>query len=152
VVTLIPMIARAAMRAALVASIPMIAWVTRIATLVPVPARCRLGALTLNVLRRTAEAAQLLAQRFDLALVGGLLALGQFEQLQHFVELIERLAERRDDFHHFIDGLVNRLGMRRLGGTRGRRWRTVFARARGFRSARFVPCLGGLVGDFDFGR
>src|SRR5678816_3610029 len=121
------MIARAALRPTLVASIPMIARVARVAALVPVPAGDRLRALALNVLRRTMESAQLLAQRFDLPLVGGLLAFGQFEQLQYFVELIQRLAERRNDFHHFIDGLVNRFGMRRLRWARGRRWRTVFA-------------------------
>jgi hypothetical protein len=129
VVALIPMIARTTLRPALVAAIPMIARIARIAALVPVPAGDRLGALALNVLWRTAEAAQLLAQRFNLPLVGGLLALGQFEQFQYFVELIQRLAERGDDFHHFIDRLVNRFGMRRLRWARGRRWRTVFARA-----------------------
>jgi len=149
VVTLIPMIARPALRTALVASIPMI---TRVAARVPVPAGYRLGALTLNVLRRTAETAQLLAQRFNLPLVGGLLTLDQFKQLQHFIELIERFAERRDHFHHFIDGLVNRFRMRRMRWTRGRRRWTVLARAGGFRPARFAPGLCGLIGDFDFGR
>jgi hypothetical protein len=59
VVALIPMIAWATMRPARVASIPLI---TRVAALIPVPAGCRLRALALNVLRRTMEAAQLLAQ------------------------------------------------------------------------------------------
>ena len=106
-VALIPLLARAALRPSLVATIAGIAAVARVTALIPGAAGKRLRALTWQILRRTAEAAQLLAQRFDLALVGGLLALGQFEQLQHFVELIERFTERSDDFHHFIDGLVN---------------------------------------------
>ena len=115
VVALIPVIARTALRTALVATI---AAVARVTALVPVPAGNRLRTLTLNVLWRTAEAAQLLAQCIDLPFVGSLLALGQFEQLQHFIKLIDRFTERRDDLHHFIDGLANRFGMRGLGRTR----------------------------------
>jgi hypothetical protein len=148
---MITMIAGPALGTALVASIPMITRVARVAALVAVPAGYGLRALTLNVLRRTVEAAQLLAQRFNLPLVGGLLAFSQFKQLQHFIELIERFAERRDHFHHLIDGLVNRFGMRRLGWARGRWGRTVFARAGGFRSARFVPGCDRLVGNLNVG-
>ena len=101
---MVALIPRAALRTARVATIAAIA---RVTALLPVSAGNRLRPLTLNVLWRTAEAAQLLAQRFDFPLVGGLLALGQFEQFQHFVELIEGLTERCDHFHHFINGLVN---------------------------------------------
>lgn len=77
-------------RAALV---PVIARASVLSTLIPpmvaMAALRRLVRLALDFLRGTMEAAQLLTQRFDLALVSGLLALSQFEQFQHFVELIQ---------------------------------------------------------------
>jgi len=97
------------------ATVPIIAWTAVLSariSLIPLSAVRRGRALALNFLRRTVEAAQLLAQRFNLLFVGGLLALGQFEQLQHFVELIQRLTKGRDDLHHFIDGLVDGFGFR----------------------------------------
>ena len=133
------------------ATVPIIAWTALSAriSLIPVSTvRRRMGrALALNLLGRTLKAAQLLAQRFDLPFVGGLLALGQFEQLQHFVELIQRLAKGRDDLHHFIDGLVDGFGFR---GMRRARWGcgTLLAR----RLAGLLPGVGWLVGHFDFGR
>jgi hypothetical protein len=138
------MIAVAAMGASRVVPIPRVAVVAVLA----VTAGCGLGTLARNVLRRTVEPAQLLAQRFDLALVGGLLALGQFEQLEDFVELIQRLAERRDHGHHLVDGLANRFRMRRLGGARRR---TLLARADVLRPAWLLPGFGRLVGNFNVG-
>ena len=98
-------------------TVPIIAWTAVLparVSLIPLAAVRRLvrRALALDFLRWTVEAAQLLAQGFDFPFVGGLLALGQFQQLQHFVELIQRLAKGRDDLHHFIDGLVDGFGFR----------------------------------------
>jgi hypothetical protein len=114
-----PMIPGTTLRAALIAAVPVF---PRIAAQIPVSSVRWLRALAGHVLGRTMEPPQLLAQRFDFALVGGLLALGQFQQFEHFIELVERLAERGNDLHHFIDGLADGLGMRRLGRA-GRGWR-----------------------------
>lgn len=107
--------------------------------------------LALDFLWRAVEAAQLLSQGFDFPFVSGLLALGQFKQLQHFVELIQRLAKGRDDLHHFIDGLMDGFGFRGMRRARWRRW-TMLALPDGFRLAGFRLGAGGLVGDFNFGR
>lgn len=79
--------------------------------------------LTLEVFRWTLEPAHLLAQRFDVALVGGLLPLGFLQQLEHFIHLLERLAQSRDHLHDVIDALANGflLGRAEIAGRR--RWR-----------------------------
>jgi hypothetical protein len=136
----IPMIPVAPMRA----SIPMLA-------LVAMTTRARRVTWAWNLLRRTVEAAQLLAQRFDFPFIGGLLALRQFEQLEDFIELIERLAERRNHRHYFVNGLANGFRMRRLGGARRWRRRTVLARAGVLRFAGFPTGFGRLVRNFDVG-
>jgi len=65
-------------------------------------------------------------QRFDLAFVGELLAFGEFDQFQNFFHLLQRLFQRFDDLHHFVDGLAD-------GGTirPGHAWRV--------RHGRFKP-------------
>jgi len=67
----------------------------------------RLRTLTLRFFGRTLETTQLLAQRFNFALISRLLALGLFEKLKHFVHLIERLAKRGDDHHNIVNCFVN---------------------------------------------
>ena len=47
------------------------------------------------------------AQRFDLAFVRELLALGQFHQFQNFFHLIHGALERFRDLHHFINRLMD---------------------------------------------
>jgi hypothetical protein len=79
-------ITRAAVRAAWIAAVAVF---PRIAARVPVSSVRWLRTLAGHVLRRTMKPPQLLAQRFDFALVGGLLALGQFQQFEHFIELVE---------------------------------------------------------------
>jgi hypothetical protein len=51
--------------------------------------------------------AQRTQQRFDFAFVGEFLAFGQLDQLQNFLHLLERLLQRFDDLHHFVDGLAD---------------------------------------------
>lgn len=51
--------------------------------------------------------AQGATQRFDLPFVSKLLALRQFDQLQNFLHLIDRALERLNDFHDFINGLMD---------------------------------------------
>ena len=46
-------------------------------------------------------------QRFDFALVSELLALGEFDQFQNFLHLLQRLPQRFHDLHHLIDGLAD---------------------------------------------
>jgi hypothetical protein len=52
--------------------------------------------------------AQSLAQRFNFPLVGDFLAFGQFDELKHFLHLVERLFEHFDNlrgfFHRPVDG------------------------------------------------
>jgi hypothetical protein len=62
------------------------------------------------------QLAQGAAQRFDLAFVRELLALGHFDEFQNFFHLIHRVLERFDDLHHFINRLMDGRGaMLRLG-------------------------------------
>lgn len=64
------------------------------------------------------QLAQGAAQRFDLAFVRELLALGHFDEFQNFFHLIHRMLERFDDLHHFINRLMDGRGaMLRLGAT-----------------------------------
>lgn len=76
--------------------------------------------LALNVFRRPLEATQLLAQGFDVAFVGGILPLSFFEQLEHFIHLLEGLAQRRDHFHHIVDTFANGVLLGRAEIARGR--------------------------------
>lgn len=46
-------------------------------------------------------------QRIDLAFIGNFLAFRQLNQLEHFFHLLDRAFERLDDFHDFIDGLMD---------------------------------------------
>ncbi len=86
-------------------------------------ATLRVGrAVPLTLVRRAMEAAQLLAQRFDIAFIRCLLSFGLFQHFQDLVQLFERLAQRSDDLHDLVDGFVNRFRVRRmLCGCRGRR-------------------------------
>ena len=68
----------------------------------------------LNFFWRTLEAAKLLTKCLNLALVGGLLALGFLEELKEFIQLIKGLAQCRDDLHHFVHGFANGRRLRRL--------------------------------------
>lgn len=115
-ITLVSLIARASVT--LLAAL----LVTRVAL---IPTLFALGwwqrrVLALDFLGRTLKTAELLTKRLDLPLVGGLLAFSFFEQLEELVQLIEGLAQRCDDFHHFVDGLANG---RRLRGLKGPEWR-----------------------------
>ena len=56
--------------------------------------------------------AQRLAQRLNFALVSEFLALGQFDEFEHFLHLVERLFERFDNLRHFFNRLAD-------GGRRG---------------------------------
>jgi hypothetical protein len=47
------------------------------------------------------QLAQSAAQGFNLAFVGELLPLGEFDQFQNILHLIERLFQRFDDLRHF---------------------------------------------------
>ena len=83
---------------------PVALWMTLVAAIALFPALFAMPAVllglllrwtrTLNLLRRTLETAELLAQRFDLAFVGGLLTFGFLEQFEQLVELIERFPQR----------------------------------------------------------
>jgi hypothetical protein len=74
------------------------------------------------------------AQRLDLALIGGLLHFGEFQCLENFIHRIERFAQRNDDSVHFIDRLGDRGGRGRLEITArlARRWRRLRAILGGF--------------------
>jgi hypothetical protein len=54
------------------------------------------------------ELAQGAAERLDLVFVGILLPLGQFERLENFFHLVERLAERLENLIDLFDGLFDR--------------------------------------------
>lgn len=100
----------------------------RITLLIPLTALLRRGhrrTRPLNFLRRTLEAAKLLTKRLNLALVGCLLALGFLEELEKFVELIERLAQGGDDLHHFVHGFANGRRLRWLERPERQLWRTL---------------------------
>ena len=141
-------------RAALVpvsALISRIALIPRVATrplLIPMPSLLRLGRpLPLDFLHRAVEPAQLLAQRVDFALVSGFLPLGFLQQFEDLVKLVDGFAERGDDAHDVIDGLVNRGG---LGGLEGARWRsrTFFTMPGRLWPDRFAGRFGWLIGHF----
>jgi hypothetical protein len=68
-------------------------------------------ALALEFLRHTLESPECLAERFDLAFVGGLLALRFFEEFQQFVELFQRVPQRGNDLHDFVDGPAHGRGL-----------------------------------------
>ena len=51
--------------------------------------------------------AQHLAQRLDFAFVGDFLAFSQFDELKHFLHLVERLFERFDDLRHCFNRLAD---------------------------------------------
>lgn len=132
----------------------MIALVPRVplrTILIPRPAALlRDRPLALDFLRRTLEAPQLLPQHLDIARVRGALALRFFHQFEHLVHLFERLAQRRDHFHHFVDGLANRIRRSGLKGTRrGRRHvprrRALVPRGRRGRFAGLASLTRGLV-------
>ena len=64
-------------------------------------------AATLGFARSVVHLAQGTAQRFDFALIGELLALGHFDELQNFFHLIHRVLERFDDLHHLVNRLMD---------------------------------------------
>jgi len=53
---------------------------------------------------RRLDAAERAAKFLDLALVGELLALGDFDEFQHFVEMINHLLERLGNLRGVLDG------------------------------------------------
>lgn len=96
-----------------------IALITTLITLTGLLRRRHRRTRALNFLWWTLEAAKLLTKSLDLALVGGLLALGFFEKFEELVQLIERLAQCGDDLHHFVHGFAN--GRRLCGLKRAHR-------------------------------
>ena len=138
-------------RTALVPLSARITLIARVATwpqLIPMPSLLRLGRpLPLDFLHRAVEPAQLLAQRVDFALVCGFLPLGFLQQFEDLVKLVDGFAERGDDGHDVIDGLMNRGG---LGGLEGARWRsrTFFTMPGRLRPDRFAGRFGWLIGHF----
>jgi len=139
------------------ALVPRVAVITRVplrTILIPMPAALlRDRTLALAFLRRTLEAPQLLPQHFDIARVRGALALRFLNQFEHLIHLLERLAQRRDHFHHFVDGFANRVRRSGLKGTRrGRRQvprrRALVPRRRRGRFAGFGNLTRGLVRHF----
>ena len=81
---------------------------------VPAPALRVLRPRALDFLGWPLESPERLAERFDLALVGSLLALGFLEQFEQFIELVERIPKRGHNLHHLVDGLSNGGGLRWL--------------------------------------
>lgn len=73
-----------------------------------------------NLIRRAAEAAQHLAQRLDLAFVGGLLALCLLDQFQQFIQRLGGVAQGSEHGLSFLHGLPDGRGRRWLGGRRQR--------------------------------
>ncbi|MFO1514642.1 MAG: hypothetical protein U1F83_17315 [Verrucomicrobiota bacterium] len=57
--------------------------------------------------RAVVQLAQGAAQRFNLALVGELLAFGHFDQFQNFFHLIHRAFERIHNLHDLVNGLTD---------------------------------------------
>ena len=53
------------------------------------------------------QPAQGTAQGFNFALVGVLLSLGQFHELEHFVHLLLNAPERFDNARDFVNGLAD---------------------------------------------
>ena len=54
---------------------------------------------------RTVQLAQGSPEGFDFTLVGQLLSLGQLDQLQHFLHLLQSVPERISDLRHFVNRL-----------------------------------------------
>jgi hypothetical protein len=120
-------------------------WARRLAA-----AAVRLRALAF--VGRTVKAPQLLPQSFNLAFIAGFLSLGLFEQFEHLIELIQRVPQRGDDGHDFVNRIADgrRLrGLRRTGGTMSE---VFLALARRLRPGGLTRCFGGLVGNFHFRR
>ena len=89
-----------------------------------------LAALAMSALAWTTQLPKRAAQGFNFLFVRVVLALGQFESLQHFLHVLERCLQGLDDFVYVLDGLLNRT---RLG------W-AEFSRRDGFRRR---PSFGG---------
>ncbi len=89
---------------------------------------------------RLMNAVQRAAQRLNFPLVGNFLALGQFDEFEHFLHLVERLFERFDNLRHFFNRPAD-------GGTTGfdfsfGQWRRVSRQTslrNVFRSSRAAP-------------
>jgi hypothetical protein len=64
---------------------------------------------------RRLDAAERAAEFFNLALVGELLALGDFDEFEHFVEVVNHLFERLGNFSREFNGLADGGG---LGGAK----------------------------------
>jgi hypothetical protein len=111
--------------------------------------------VALDFFRGPLKAPQLLAQRVDLALVGGLLPLGFLEHFQHLIELIQRFTQGRDDMHHLINRLADGRRLRGAGWWGRRdfpRAGGCFPRAWVFDGGGFGGLLLRFVGDVDFRR
>ncbi len=67
------------------------------------------------------------AQRFNFPLVSEFLALGQFDEFEHFLHLVERLFERFDNLRHLFNRLTD--GGRRSFGFSFGQWRHIGLRA-----------------------
>ena len=63
-----------------------------------------------RLVARRLDAAERSAQLFNLALIGEFLALGDFDEFQNFVELINRVLERLGDFRGVRHGLADGRG------------------------------------------
>ena len=138
-------------RAALVPVSALISRIALISTrplLIPMSSLLRLGRpLPLDFFHRAVEPAQLLAQRVEFPLVGGFLPFSFLQQFEDLVELVDGFAERGDDGHDVINGLMNRGG---LGGLEGARWRsrTFFTMPGRLWPDRFAGRFGWLIGHF----
>lgn len=69
-----------------------------------------LATMRLALLTRPLELAQLAPQVFDLLLVRGILALGQFQVFQHLFHFVERLAEGDNHLVHRLDRILHAFG------------------------------------------
>ena len=152
-----PRIVRAALvpvpaRITLIARVARVARVATRPLLIPMPSLLRLGRpLPLDFFHRAVEPAQLLAQRVEFPLVGGFLPLSFLQQFEDLVELVDGFAERGDDGHDVINGLMNRGGLGGLEGAR-RRSRTFFTMPGLVCPDRLAGWLGRLIGHFHFRR
>ena len=75
-----------------------------------IPAWIALLLLRRGFAPRRLDAAQGAAKFFNFALISELLALGDFDEFQHFVEMINHLLERFGNFRGVLDGLGNGRG------------------------------------------
>ena len=98
------------------------------------------------------DTAERAAKFFDLSFVGELLALGDLDELKHFVELVNHLLERLGNFGGVRDGFADGRGFggAKIGGlgplTLRRRFRPAVARR--FGSARWLRRVGSFRGGF----